>query len=193
MQNKLNFAQAIKLGFQNYAVFRGVASRAEFWYFALFCFLVNIVLSVLDSLISKLGHIDSPVTLGNIFALAVFLPQLSLAARRFKDAGFSAQWLWVQVIPAAVLVASVIAILNDPGVQSIVAMAAQNYQPTDAELQQVLSMIDPTIFTGLWISMVLGLAWGIFQLVVETKATKTRPQGNKYAPELEEPFTITTD
>jgi uncharacterized membrane protein YhaH (DUF805 family) len=44
----MNFQTAIKTCFKKYGVFNGRASRSEFWFFILGCFLVGLALSEID-------------------------------------------------------------------------------------------------------------------------------------------------
>ena len=78
----MDFAGAIKAGFQNYANFRGVASRSAFWYWRLFITIVNV------------GTTFLPVV-GQIASIGLFLPDLAISIRRTRDAGFSA---WLQLL-----------------------------------------------------------------------------------------------
>ena len=57
-------------GFRKYADFSGRATRAEFWWWALFIVLGSIVLSVIDSLIGWGSALDT------LFSLAILLPAL---------------------------------------------------------------------------------------------------------------------
>ena len=50
MTNKITFAGAVKRGLQNYINFRGVATRAEYWYFVLFVVLVSLVSGTIDQI-----------------------------------------------------------------------------------------------------------------------------------------------
>jgi len=70
--------------------FSGRASRSEFWYAMLFVFLVSIFLSVVDL---SLG-LDE-FGLGNIFSLAVLLPNIAVTARRLHDINRSG---WFQLL-----------------------------------------------------------------------------------------------
>ena len=44
----ISFLGAIKLGFQRYSDFDGRSTRAEYWWWLLFAFLVNIALTLID-------------------------------------------------------------------------------------------------------------------------------------------------
>ena len=69
----MNFQTAIRSGFQNYTNFNGRASRAEYWWWALF----TVILSILLSFISD--------SLGNLGSLVTLLPSIAVAIRRVHD------------------------------------------------------------------------------------------------------------
>lgn len=46
----MSFTQAIQTCFNKYATFSGRASVAEYWWFMLFCFLVNLVSGIITSM-----------------------------------------------------------------------------------------------------------------------------------------------
>jgi uncharacterized membrane protein YhaH (DUF805 family) len=103
----MGFADAIKSNFSKYVTFSGRAPRSEFWWWALFTFIANIVLSGID--IALFGHTIvaeggftaytnfSP--LAGIFSLAVLLPSISVAVRRLHDTDRSGWWWWLVLIP----------------------------------------------------------------------------------------------
>ncbi len=49
----MNFGNAIKAGFSNYATFPGRASRSEFWYWVLFACLVTGAGGIIDACITS--------------------------------------------------------------------------------------------------------------------------------------------
>ena len=83
----MNLQQSIKLCFSKYADFNGRASRPEYWWFALFVFLVSAVLSMVSNV------------LPGIFAVATLLPSLAVAARRLHDTERSGWWLLIGLVP----------------------------------------------------------------------------------------------
>jgi len=190
MTNKVTFAQAISLGFKNYARFRGVASRSEYWYFVLFYFLLNLVLSTIDSVLAV--SIDLPLGLADLSVFVFLLPLLTITARRFKDAGFSAYLIWLQAVPVAAALALVFIVAGDPAVQQMIAWALSDYQPTETEIEQLLQTLDPNIGWTFLATILTSLAWSVFQLVVTVLKTKTREQGNRFAPEVPSDFNGTT-
>ena len=175
----MNFAQAISSGFKNFANFKGVARRSEYWYFALFTFLLGLVLSTVESviwnspevaldsndpLVALQASLAQPTYLSGLASLVLFLPQLSMLVRRIHDAGFSAKWLFLYLLP---VVLTAIAI----------AMGAYFY----AGLQPSESMMQYAIIFGVLAVFTLAiLAVSIFFLVLTIKPSKSAEEGNKY-------------
>lgn len=77
---------------ENYFNFEGRASVPEYWWFVLANVIVSIVVSIVDGILG-LG------VLGLIYALAVLLPSLGVAARRLHDIGKSGWNLLWSLIP----------------------------------------------------------------------------------------------
>ena len=82
---------------QQYAIFRGRATRAEFWWFFLFAFAVSNAPSLAVLLLPTDG---SMVVMANVFldlsgliSLILILPLVSVSARRLHDSGHSAKLL----------------------------------------------------------------------------------------------------
>ena len=69
----MNFQTAIRSGFQNYTNFKGRASRAEYWWWALFTVILSILLSSINGLLGDLG------------SLVTLLPSIAVAIRRMHD------------------------------------------------------------------------------------------------------------
>jgi uncharacterized membrane protein YhaH (DUF805 family) len=83
----MNFVDAIKICFHKYADFTGRAGRPEFWYFALFIFIIEAVLF----------NVSRP--LWAVFALAVLLPRLAVGTRRLHDTDRLGLWLLIAFVP----------------------------------------------------------------------------------------------
>lgn len=159
----MTFAGAIKSGLVNALKFRGIAKRAEFWYFALFVFLVQIVLGVADSALAMIIKTNTS-WLSNIASLLLVVPQLALSARRFHDAGLSAKWLFTQLLPVAAFIYALPAIGE---------LSKLGDNPSDAQL---INLFDD--FLPLVLSM---MAVGIFTLTVSLLPSKSHLAGNRYA------------
>ena len=185
----MTFAESIKSGFKNYFVFSGVASRSAYWYFVLFTALVGIVASTADSVMQGSATGANAGTLGTLASLVFLIPRLSLAARRFHDAGISALWLLLQLAPLVALLFAIPAILKTVGAFTpdvIAAIAAQ-----DTSVLQNLMPIIGELLLALLPAILLSVGYAIFELVVLLKRTKTAAQGNKYAPVA--PNTVASD
>lgn len=76
----------LKVVRDNYANFNGRARRKEYWMFLLIHFIINLVLGVIQWLLS----IDYMLT--TIYGLAVLLPILAVSSRRFHDIGKPSSW-----------------------------------------------------------------------------------------------------
>lgn len=89
------FGQAVKSCFNQYCGFKGRASRAEFWWFALFGFVLGFVLGFVDGFLFTLTENEFFALLGfsGLFQLGVFLPNLAVTARRLHDTDKSGWWM----------------------------------------------------------------------------------------------------
>lgn len=119
-----SFGQAVKRFFKNYVNFKGRASRSEYWFAALFVFLLLLIPGILSSvgamqtLSAAAGSID-PATgqmssaavgggsvlstiggiLSTIIGLALLLPQLAISWRRLHDANLAGPFWFLYFIP----------------------------------------------------------------------------------------------
>jgi len=80
----MSFSESIKICFNKYVVFRGTASRSEFWWFQLF--------TLATSFIFRL-YVPG---LAGLVSLAFLLPSLAVSVRRNHDAGFTG---WLVIVP----------------------------------------------------------------------------------------------
>jgi uncharacterized membrane protein YhaH (DUF805 family) len=178
----VSFSAAISSGFRNFANFKGKASRSEFWYWVLFTALLAVVLSLLESLIwtpelpvqvSDDGLrqnfeqvVSSPSPLTTIASLVLFIPNLSMTARRFHDAGFSAKWLLLQVVPLAYGVFSTV------GVVAVLSNAVPGQMLSTQELMSLVFLVIPilALFAAVYV-MFFALA---------LRPSKSFYDGNKY-------------
>lgn len=96
----MSFGEAIQTVFRKYSEFNGLATRAEFWWWALFN---GLVLSALNLL--NVFQVADKTYLGTLIAgfwgIAILLPSLAVAARRLRDAGYDQRNLFWILIPFA--------------------------------------------------------------------------------------------
>jgi len=88
----MTFSQAIRVCIARYAEFQGRATRAEFWWFALFVTLVTGAAAYLSE------------SVAGIISIALLLPFLAVGARRLTDADKSPWWLLFLLVPVGGLV-----------------------------------------------------------------------------------------
>jgi uncharacterized membrane protein YhaH (DUF805 family) len=89
----MSFGEAISTCFHKYADFSGRARRSEYWYWALFAFIVGVVADIVDV---SVGSYPAIVVLVD---LALLLPSLAVGVRRLHDTGRSGWWLLLLLIP----------------------------------------------------------------------------------------------
>jgi uncharacterized membrane protein YhaH (DUF805 family) len=85
----MSFVSAIQSGFRNYANFKGRATRSEYWWWALFTLIVQIVTS---------GAGDA---IGGVVSLGILVPSIAVAIRRMHDTNHRGWW---QLFPIVNLV-----------------------------------------------------------------------------------------
>ena len=83
----MTFQESIKVCFSKYVDFSGRATRSEYWWFALFCFVGGVVAASIAHIVSIL------------FSLATILPIIAAATRRLHDTNRSGWWQLISLIP----------------------------------------------------------------------------------------------
>jgi uncharacterized membrane protein YhaH (DUF805 family) len=96
----VTFFEAVESVFKKYFQFSGRSLRSEFWYFALFIFIVDFLLLFLDAHIldiswSDFFYSEEAGYLGIIFGLATAIPYISVTARRLHDVNRSGWWMLI--------------------------------------------------------------------------------------------------
>lgn len=92
----------IRMYTQKYVEFNGRATRKEYWTYAIAYFIVMMFFAFLSKFL-----FDEPEILINLFAVASFLPNLALTARRLHDSGRSGLWavgIYVPFVNIAVFI-----------------------------------------------------------------------------------------
>lgn len=79
----------------HYVDFEGRATRKQFWLFALWNFIVFLVIGfALDFFLEDVGN-----AIYMILQLAVLMPSLGMSVRRLHDIGRSGWWLLISFVP----------------------------------------------------------------------------------------------
>lgn len=90
-----NFNRAIS----RFVQFSGRASRAEYWYFFLAVFLLNIVLALVGLIFSDSVLGDLIELLSSLLLLFVLIPSISIGVRRLHDVNRSGWWYLLIFVP----------------------------------------------------------------------------------------------
>ena len=92
----MNFADSIKICFSKFADFNNRAKRPEYWWFAMFCFLVSLALNMVSGVASGL------------FSLITLLTSLAVGARRLHDTNRSGWWQLLLIVPVIGLIVVIV-------------------------------------------------------------------------------------
>jgi uncharacterized membrane protein YhaH (DUF805 family) len=196
----MQFGDAIKNGFQNYANFRGVASRSEFWYWTLFTVIVSVGTSFIDTAIGLAIGMENFTLINTLAALALMLPGLAVAVRRFHDAGFSGWWYSIpQVATLLVLIWFMVALITfifenmssllDPAALEAWLISIADPSSTaagDFAYMLVASNVLPSFLALL----LIGFATFVFNIVIYVLPTRSVEAGNRHNKPQVAPFTI---
>jgi uncharacterized membrane protein YhaH (DUF805 family) len=170
---KITFVDAVKSAFVNFRKFKGTATRREYWFFILATVLIGIVLSTIESIIwppietdDLIEAINQPTPLTSISALILLIPTLAVTSRRIQDSGWSGKWLFLYLLPLIPLVM---------GILGVVGYLNSTSAPEVEVLATSVAYFVPTLLIAFGVQ--------VFLLVLCLLPTKTREQGNKYAPE----------
>ena len=119
----IGFLPAIKLAYSRYFDFGGRSTRAEYWWYQLYSYIVSIVmtLSFLIGAIAGIGALfgDDDMAIAAIIGLLLFLlcflivilsiiPAIAITIRRLHDSGKSSLLVWLLFVPLVNIVAGVL-------------------------------------------------------------------------------------
>ena len=99
-----SFAEAVESGFKKAFDCSGRATRAEYWWWALFIWLVILPLIIIPGVLSTTFNVSPIITdkfyvLLGLWFVIIIVPTIALSVRRLHDIGKSAWYLLVDVIP----------------------------------------------------------------------------------------------
>ena len=171
---KITFVEAVKSAFVNFRKFKGTASRREYWFYILATVLIGIVLSTIESIIwppietdDLIEAINQPTPLTSIAGLLLLIPTLAVTSRRIQDSGWSGKWLLLYVLPIIPLLMAII---------GVVGYLQSTSAPEIEVLATSVAYFVPTLLIAFSVQ--------VFLLILCLLPSKSREQGNKYAPEL---------
>lgn len=101
----MNIIQAIETCTKKSFVWRGRASRSEFWYFYLFhVFFISGSFMILAALMMAKSPLAKFSLILILFSFLYLIPLTSVSVRRLHDTGRSAAWMLLNFIPFATIV-----------------------------------------------------------------------------------------
>jgi uncharacterized membrane protein YhaH (DUF805 family) len=170
---KITFVDAVKSAFVNFRKFKGTASRREYWFYILATVLIGIVLSTVESMIwppietdDLIEAINQPTPLTSIAGLLLLIPTLAVTSRRIQDSGWSGKWLFLYLLPVVPLLMGII---------GVVGYLQSTSAPEIEILATSVAYFVPTLLIAFGVQ--------VFLLILCLLPSKSREQGNKYAPE----------
>ena len=108
----MNMKEAVISVLTNWNNFSGRACRSEFWYFGLAVFLVSFIIGIIEIATGMVDVESSEMgILSIIFTLFIFVPSISVTARRLQDRGWSGWWQLLYLTIVGILIIIVLNIL----------------------------------------------------------------------------------
>ena len=132
----MTFGESIKTVFKKYAEFEGTASRSEYWWFALFTFLVSIPFNIFstatenvtDPIITLVAFLVALVYFA--ISMGILVPSLAVTVRRLRDAGYHWAWIFISLVPIAGWIALIVFLASPSKVAPVVVNPAAPQPPT---------------------------------------------------------------
>ena len=108
----MNMKEAVVSVLTNWNNFSGRACRSEFWYFGLAVFLVSFIISIIEIATGMVDVESAEMGIFSIiFTLFIFVPSISVTARRLQDRGWSGWWQLLYLTIVGILIIIVLNIL----------------------------------------------------------------------------------
>ena len=170
---QVSFGRAFKDYFRGYVEFLGKTTRAGFWWVQLMMFFVWLVLFgwlmvtiiavfMQGDVSTRWPRLIAPIVVMVIVALGLFLPNLALEVRRFRDVGLRGRG-------AAVL----LGVNYLLGATVNLGQSTQTFHQIEA-LRDMNTTVSTTASSGFgWVTTLISLAFGIFFFVVTVLPSDT--------------------
>lgn len=145
-----SFTEAIKRFYKKYAVFRGRASRSEYWFVRLFYYLVDLAAIVLIAITTAIPPLEVIIGIAYLlFYIASIVPFLALYARRLHDANMSAWFILIKILPTI----GYILIINS--VYDQLSLGSSSSESMDASFDSSFDSVLMIIFNFIIIPLII--------------------------------------
>lgn len=100
----MSFLEAVSSALRNFKVYTGRSGRAEYWYWFLFVFIANMLLSIPTVMMAMIT--DEPALLAPFYlaqltiAIFLLLPTIAVTIRRLHDTNLSGWYMLLFFLPA---------------------------------------------------------------------------------------------
>jgi len=91
---------------KRYKDFSGRSTRTEYWMFILYYVITSIIVNIVDYFLGT-GFLSL------IFAIVIWIPSISIAARRLHDIGRSGWWQLIGLIPVIGVIVLIVFLVQD--------------------------------------------------------------------------------
>ena len=108
----MSFTESVGTCFSKYGVATGRASRSEYWWFQLFCWIISFATVFADAfLFTDLVLEDGISPINIVTSLAITIPSIAVYIRRLHDVNRSGWWMFIAltcvgIIPLIIWVCS---------------------------------------------------------------------------------------
>ena len=182
-----------------YVDFNGRSRRSEYWLWALFIFLLNAALSILQvSLVGSgmtamqgASHSDAAAAMGTgmilgllrlIILLGLLLPSIAVAVRRMHDINRTGWWI---VLPNTVFLIALIAVISTTGADFIrQAQHVQQANAAEGDSSAAIAFVFAMMRAFLWV-IIPTLAAKVVTFVF--RVTEGTQGPNRYGPDPKNP------
>ncbi|MFM6981238.1 MAG: DUF805 domain-containing protein [Microbacteriaceae bacterium] len=179
----MKLLQHISSGFRNYANFRDSSTRAEYWSWIAFVAVGMITIPLAEAAIAPtaiVANLGNEATLiprsyliaSELFDLVTLVPTLAITVRRFRDAGVSPRWVWLQILNIPLIALVLFGAFSN----EIFPMESSMYPVAVQELHVVWAALG--FFPNLFPTLIIGFGYGIFQTAVTLRKSRPAPNTN---------------